>query len=169
MHLLKIRSNPDFFFFFQIQKNKYICLCYERPELSLCSATSLLFNLSWTHLPYSCPVILERYWENKIPEKKIYWVNSCHITSIFLLDTRRLPQNRFLCIYVVGSLNGSQHYTDTYFSDARKSQGITAVEMSTSPVELCSVRVSRIEVTQLVTEIKQKGYHKQCVLHERVT
>lgn len=41
--------------------------------------------------------------------------------------------------------------------------------MSASPVELCSVRVSLIEVTQLVTEIKQKEYHKQCVLHERVT
>lgn len=52
-----------------------------------------------------------------------------------------------------------------YFSDAHtgKNQGRTAVEMSTSPVELCLVRVSFSEVTQLVTEIKQKEYYKQRV------
>lgn len=42
-----------------------------RPELSLCSATSLWFILSWTHLACSCPVFLDKYWENKIPETDI--------------------------------------------------------------------------------------------------
>lgn len=53
-----------------LETNERFCCC-QRPELSLCSTTSLQFNLSWTHPGCSCLIFVERYWENKIPEKDI--------------------------------------------------------------------------------------------------